>query len=50
MYVKDVSYTYADNKATVVWNAEPQAQTVALSIKKSNSTEYTKLADVPAIA
>lgn len=50
MYVKDVSYTYADNKATVVWDAEPQAQTVALSIKKSNSTEYTKLADVPATA
>lgn len=50
MYVDNVSYTYADNKATVTWTAQTEASTVALSIKKSNSTTYTKLADVPASA
>lgn len=50
MYVDDVSYTYADNKATVTWTAKSEASTVALSIKRSNSTTYTKLADVPATA
>jgi hypothetical protein len=50
MYVDDVSYTYADNKATVTWTAQTEASTVALSIKRSNSTSYTKLADVPATA
>lgn len=50
MYVDDVSYTYANNKATVTWTAMEEASTIALSIKKSNSTTYTKLADVPATA
>ena len=50
MYVEDVSYTYNDNKATVTWTAKSEASTVWLSIKKSDSTEYMKLADVPASA
>jgi hypothetical protein len=50
MYVDNVSYTYADNKATVTWEAKSEASTVWLSIKRSNSNEYTKLADVPASA